>query len=190
MTKKSKSTTFNINANILVLISYLGGLLLTWIRNACYFAWAIPLIVYLTEEKNKFIKHQSAQATFLYLLTSLVSIISYLLLILVSPNNYNNIYSLIVGGNFIIIAALSIIISAIKIIVTIFTVVAIIKTWNYQEYEIPYLNKLLPKFIKYLEIIDGKKIDKEEPKQTTKENKNKEQKPKIKRNKIHKNTRT
>ena len=188
MAKKSKSTTFNIDANILVLIAYLGGLLFTWIRNACYFAWAIPLIIYLTEEKNKFIKKQSAQATLLYLLTSLISIISYLLLILVSPDNYNNIYSLIVGGNFIIIAALSIVISVIKIIVTIFTVVAIIKTWNYQDYEIPYLNKILPTFIKYLEIIDGKKTNKEEEKENSKDTKSSPKTTKIKRNKIRKST--
>ena len=181
MTKKSKSTTFNINANILVLIAYAGGLLLTWIQTACYFAWGIPLIIYLTEEKNKFIKKQSSQATLLFLITSIISIISYLLLILVSPDNYNNIYSLIVGGNFIIIAALSVIISAVKIVVTIFTIVAIIKTWHYQDYEIPYLNKILPTFTKYLEIIDGKKNS---PEEKSKANNSK----KIKRNKIHKNT--
>lgn len=177
--KKSKSTTFNIDANILVLISYLGGLIFTWIQTACYFAWAIPLIIYLTEEKNKFIKKQSAQATLIFLLTSIISILSYLLLLLISPNNYNNIYSLIVSGNLILIATISLLVSIVKIVVTIFTVVALIKTWNYQDYEIPYLDKILPTFIKYLEKIDGKRS-------TEEENNKKTKKSEIKRGKIHK----
>lgn len=179
MTKKTKSNTFNINANIIVLTSYLGGLLFTWIQTACYFAWAIPLIIYLTEDKNKFIKKQSAQATLLYLLTSLISIVSYFLLLIVSPNNYDNIYSIIVGGNLILIVALSIIISTLKITVTVFTIVALIKTWNYQDYEFPYLNKILPIFINFLENIDGKKLDKLDKEET------KSKRRKIKRSKIY-----
>ena len=56
--KQNKSSFLNLDANITILIAYLGGLVLKWLETSCYFAWAIPLIIYLIETKNEFVKKQ------------------------------------------------------------------------------------------------------------------------------------
>lgn len=187
----NKSSFFNINANIVVLIAYLGGLIFKWIDTACYFAWAIPLIIYLVESKNKFIKKQSAQATLLYLVSSILSIIVYILLTIFAPSETKDIYNMIITGSLLLIAVIALISTLIAITITIFGVVAMIKTYNYEDYEIPYLSKYLSKFIKYLELLEGKtKKNKKKESCSCKECncKEKEQEPtkKYKRVKPHK----
>ena len=154
--KKNKSSVLNLDANIVVLIAYLGGLIFKWLDTACYFAWAIPLIIYLIESKNKFVKRQSAQATLLYLVGSILSIIIYLLLIIFAPNENANIYNMIITGSLLLLGLISLLATIVAVTITIFAVVAIIKTYNYEDYNIPYLSKFLDKFIYYLEVLEGK----------------------------------
>lgn len=164
MTKQNKSTPFNIDANIIVLISYLGGLILMWIPTICYFAWIIPLIIYLTESQNKYIKKEASQSLFIYIGTSILSLIAYILLLIFSPNDYSHIYNLLASGSLIIIFLISLIVSIVKIIVSYFILIASLKAWNYKSYKIPYIQEYLKKFRKYLNKIDNKDI-KEAPNQ-------------------------
>lgn len=187
--KQNKSSFFNLNANIVVLIAYLGGLLFKWLDNACYFAWAIPLIIYLIETKNEFVKKQSAQATLLYLANTILSILAYILLYIFIPKDNIDIYNMIITGSLFFVAIISIISSAIAITITIFAIVATIKTYNYEDYEIPYLSKYLSKFREILEILEGKNKKRKSSKDCTCENchcqKNKPNR-KVKSHKIRK----
>lgn len=153
---KKKSSIFNLNANIVILIAYLGGLLFKWLHVACYFAWAIPLIIYLIENKNEFVKKQSAQATLLFLISSIISGLVYFLLIIFAPTETTDIYNMIVTGSILLLGVLSLLSTIVSIAITVFAVVATVKTYNYEDYNIPYLSKYLDKFRSYLEILEGK----------------------------------
>ncbi len=158
-----KSSILNLDANIVVLIAYLGGLVFRWLHILCYLAWIIPLIIYLCESKNEFVKKQSAQATLLYLVSSLLSVAVYMLLIIFAPSKSQDIYNMIITGSLFLVGVISILATIIAITITIFGIVAIVKTYNYEDYEIPYLSKYLSKFRSYLEILEGKNKQKAEP---------------------------
>lgn len=160
---KKKSSILNLDANIVVLIAYLGGLVFRWLHILCYLAWIIPLIIYLCESKNEFVKKQSAQATLLYLVSSLLSVAVYILLIIFAPSKSQDIYNMIITGSLFLVGVISILATIIAITITIFGIVAIVKTYNYEDYEIPYLSKYLSKFRNYLEVLEGKNKKKEEP---------------------------
>lgn len=155
--KSNKSSVFNLDANIVILIAYIGGLIFKWLDTACYFAWAIPLIIYLIESKNEFVKKQSAQAILLYLISSLLSILTYLLLTIFAPNETQDIYSMIITGSLFLIGLVSILSTVVSVIITVFAIVATVKTYNYEDYDIPYLSNYLDKFREYLEKLEGKK---------------------------------
>jgi len=104
----NKSSIFNLNANIIILIAYLGGLIFKWLDTACYFAWAIPLIIYLVESKNEFVKKQSSQATFLFLISSLLSGLVYLMLLIFAPDKTQDIYNMIITGSLFLVGVVSI----------------------------------------------------------------------------------
>ncbi len=157
-----KSSILNLDANIVVLIAYLGGLVFRWLHILCYLAWIIPLIIYLCESKNEFVKKQSAQATLLYLVSSLLSVAVYILLIIFAPSETQDIYNMIITGSLFLVGVISILATIIAITITIFGIVAIVKTYNYEDYEIPYLSKYLSKFRSYLEVLEGKNKQKEE----------------------------
>lgn len=158
-----KSSILNLDANIVVLIAYLGGLVFRWLHILCYLAWIIPLIIYLCESKNEFVKKQSAQATLLYFVSSLLSVAVYVFLIIFAPSETQDIYNMIITGSLFLVGVISILATIIAITITIFGIVAIIKTYNYEDYEIPYLSKYLSKFRNYLEVLEGKNKQKEEP---------------------------
>ncbi len=157
---KQKSSVFNLDANIVVMIAYLGGLIFRWTNIACYFAWAIPLIIYLIESKNEFVKKQSAQATLLYLISSVLSILIYIFLIIFAPSETADIYNMIITGSLLLIGLVSLLATIIAIAIAIFAIVAIVKTYNYEDYNIPYLSRYLDKFRKYLELLEGKNKNK------------------------------
>lgn len=149
--KKSKSTILGINANIITLIAYIGGLILMWIPTICYFAWIIPFLVYLTETENKFIKNHASQGIFVYLGTSIISVSVYIFLKLFSvPIDFKQIYNILASGSLIIILLISLSVSVLKIIVSFYVCIAAIKSWNYEKYDIPYIKKHLKKFRKIL----------------------------------------
>lgn len=149
--KKSKSTILGINANIITAVAYIGGLILMWIPTICYFAWIIPFLIYLIETENKFIKNHASQGIFVYLGTSIISIGVYIFLKLFSvPIDFNQIYNILASGSLIIILLISLSVSILKIVVSFYICIATIKSWNYEEYDIPYIKKYLKKFRKFL----------------------------------------
>lgn len=160
--QEKKSTPFNINANIIVLISYLGGLILMWIPTICYIAWILPFLIYITETKNKYIKDQSSQALFIYLLTALLSLIVYIFLVLFSTSiNFDHIYNILASGSLIIILLISLFVSLVKIVTSFFICIASIKSWNYENYEISYLKPYLKIFRKLLTKLENRSYTEE-----------------------------
>ena len=147
---KQKSSILKLPANIIIIIAYLSGLILKWNNITCYFAWIIPLIIYLIE-KNEYVKKQVSQATLLFLINSLCSILSFIILLIFVPKSSINIYDMIITGSLLMIGLCSILSLLISVFVTVYSVIASIKTYNYNDYNIPYLSNYLDYFRIYLD---------------------------------------
>ena len=145
--KNKKSSISGIDANIIVLACYLLTLLLSWFNEIRYLAWLFPMIIYIIERKSEFVKKHSAQATILFGLYAIFSLIYTIVFIILFPEvNVFNVDLSNFAGYLLLLSSLSAFSIAILVVVTILSVIAVSKTWHYEEYNIPLINKLVPKF--------------------------------------------
>ena len=162
--KDNKSSISGIDANIIVLIGYLGGLFLTWIININYFAWILPLIIYIIEKKSEFVKDQMAQATILYILVSIITLIFNLIWIIMFPTSYNiglNLNNF--SGSTLVVSTMNILSVTITILITLVVIITSMKIWYYENYKMPVIGFFVPSFRNLLDkIISNKKNNNEE----------------------------
>lgn len=161
--KDNKSSISGIDANIIVLIGYSGGLFLTWIININYFAWILPLVIYIIEKKSEFVKDQMAQATILYILVSIITLIFNLIWIIMFPTSYNvglNLNNF--SGSTLVVSTMNILSVTITILITLVVVIASMKIWYYENYKMPVIGFFVPSFRNLLDkIISNKKKNNE-----------------------------
>lgn len=161
--KDNKSSIFGIEGNVIVLVGYLGGLFLSWIIGINYFAWLLPLILYIIEMKNEFIKEQMAQATVLYIFVSIIMSIFNLIWIIMFPESYKlglNLENF--SGSTLIVSTMNILSVTITIIITLIVINTSMKTWYYENYKIPIIRFFVPKFRSLLfKVITNSKTNKE-----------------------------
>lgn len=161
--KDNKSSILGIEGNVIVLVGYLGGLFLSWIIGINYFAWLLPLILYIIEKKNEFIKEQMAQATILYIFVSIIMLIFNLIWIIMFPDSYKlglNLENF--SGSTLIVSTMNILSVTITIIITLIVINTSMKTWYYENYKIPIIRFFVPKFRSLLfKVITNSKTNKE-----------------------------
>lgn len=161
--KDNKSSILGIEGNVIVLVGYLGGLFLSWIIGINYFAWLLPLILYIIEKKNEFIKEQMAQATILYIFVSIIILIFNLIWIVMFPESYKlglNLENF--SGSILIVSTMNILSVTITIIITLIVINTSMKTWYYENYKIPIIRFFVPKFRSLLfKVITNSKTNKE-----------------------------
>ena len=161
--KDNKSSILGIEGNVIVLVGYLGGLFLSWIIGINYFAWLLPLILYIIEKKNEFIKEQMAQATILYIFVSIIILIFNLIWIVMFPESYKlglNLENF--SGSTLIVSTMNILSVTITIIITLIVINTSMKTWCYENYKIPIIRFFVPKFRSLLfKVITNSKTNKE-----------------------------
>ena len=161
--KDNKSSILGIEGNAIVLVGYLGGLFLSWIIGINYFAWLLPLILYIIEKKNEFIKEQMAQATILYIFVSIIMLIFNLIWIIMFPDSYKlglNLENF--SGSTLIVSTMNILSVTITIIITLIVINTSMKIWYYENYKIPIIRFFAPKFRSLLsKVMKNSKTNKE-----------------------------
>lgn len=161
--KDNKSSILGIEGNVIVLVGYLGGLFLSWIIGINYFAWLLPLILYIIEKKNEFIKEQMAQATILYIFVSIIMLIFNLIWIIMFPDSYKlglNLENF--SGSTLIVSTMNILSVTITIIITLIVINTSMKIWYYENYKIPIIRFFAPKFRSLLsKVMKNSKTNKE-----------------------------
>lgn len=58
----AKSSIFGLHTNVLSALVYVVPALFAWIPVIGYFAWIIPMLVFMTERKSNFVRFSAAQA--------------------------------------------------------------------------------------------------------------------------------
>lgn len=188
--KDNKSSILGIEGNVIVLVGYLGGLFLSWIIGINYFAWLLPLILYIIEKKNEFIKEQMAQATVLYIFVSIIMLIFNLIWIIMFPGSYKlglNLENF--SGSTLIVSTMNILSVTIAIIITLIVINTSMKTWYYENYKIPIIRFFVPKFRSLLSKVmknsktNKEKVEEEKQEEIKEEEKKNEEGVKIEENK-------
>ena len=152
--KDNKSSINEIDANIVVLVGYLGGLFLSWITSINYFAWLFPLVIYIAEKKSEYVKEQMAQATILYIVTSVITIIFNLVWIIVFPRSYNvglNLNNF--SGSTLVVSTMNILSITITVLISLVVIITSMKTWYYENYKIPFIGLFISPFRNFIDKI-------------------------------------
>ena len=146
----SVSKIGGIDAKYAILIAYFGAVVLGFISGAQYVAWLVPLIVYFVDKENKFIAFHAMQAFLLEIVASIVYIIFGIIVFATAAGvtaaaMSGNIYGLGAGAGAII--ATTAIAAIIGIVVLIFAIIAAVKGYGYEIYEIPLVGKQAEKIV-------------------------------------------
>lgn len=152
-----KSSIGGIETNIVVLVCYLGALLLAWFNDTKFLAWLLPLIIYIVERDNEFIKKHSAQATVLYFNYSFICLV--IMFASISMFNISNIFTMNLenfSGSLLLASTLSMVALLLLIIVTILTAIVASKVWHYEDYDIPFVKHFVKSFRRFIDkLIDN-----------------------------------
>ncbi len=126
----------DLDANLVMLIAYFGAVIVSFIPGISILAWAVPLVVYFVEKDSKYVKFHAMQSLLLEAIGVAVSIIIGIL--------FTTIFTLILfsgsgTGAFGLVGLTGIIAIIVPIVLFIFSIVAAIKSWNYECYKIPVI---------------------------------------------------
>jgi uncharacterized membrane protein len=152
-----KSSIGNIDSNILLIGMNVLSLTLYLLPVVRYFAWGIPLLIYLLENKNGFIRKQAAQAMMLFIIGSLFSAIIYLLRMILVPVTYIQYVDInLVGVNSFLLGLVNIFSLIVMVTIFTFSIIDMIRVYNYYDYSIPILGEYIVLFRSLLDKIVGK----------------------------------
>ena len=147
-----KSSISGIDANIVVLVCYLGALILSLFSDVKFIAWLLPLIIYIIEKSSEFVKKHAAQSTLLFATFSVVSmIISAIGLIGLKNTNIHNFDLTNFAGSILLVLIINILSIASLVVVIVFAIICTSKTYSYQDYDIPVIKNYLPKFRNFMD---------------------------------------
>ena len=162
-----KSSLGGIDANIVVLICYLGALLLAWFGDTKFLAWLVPLVIYIIERDNEFVKKHAAQASVLYFGYSMVSLI--IMFMAISMFNITDIFSMNLdnfSGSLLMASTLSMFAMLVLVVVTILTAIVASKVWHYEDYDIPFVKLFVKSFRKFMDKLMNNNQNKKEENNT------------------------
>ncbi len=119
-----KSTLGNIDANVMALIVYIAPLVLCRLHFIGSIAWICPLVIFLIEKDSKLVRFHSLQSLALYVITSILFSVAGII------------------PFFGVILCLGISLASLII-----TILMIIKAYNYEQFELPYIGKFISNLI-------------------------------------------
>lgn len=166
--KPHKSSIGNVDANIMAIITYIGGSVIAFIPGLYYFSWAVPLVIYIIEKKSDFVRKNAIQSLSLQIISSLIMFVLYVIIGGIIRNSYSGNPWSYVSGIYSGIALVGTIATIISLIFAVVAIIAIINAYNYREYSIPFIGKTNSFIEKTLNMLvnkinpaDEKKKDKE-----------------------------
>lgn len=119
MKHQKHESSLGLDANIATLIVWFGGTVVSWINSIAFLAFAVPFIIFFLEKKSPLVKQHALQAIALFIASSIASLV-----FLLNP---------LLWLFFWIIPLVNFIIS----------ILAAIKGYNYEEYELPLIQPLV-----------------------------------------------
>lgn len=142
-----KSTIGGLDANVVALFTYLSSIILSFIPFLEYIAWLAPLIFFLVEKQSPFVRYHSMQAFIINLFGLAVNVVVGVIIggILMASFYTGGYYGAIGGG--IVSVIISIIVYSVLIVIAVFEIIAMVKAYRYEEYEMPIIGRLAHKMV-------------------------------------------
>ncbi len=137
--KKHQSSIANVDANIMALLTYIGGAILAFVPGLKFFSWAVPLVIYFLEKKSDFVKKHAVQSISLNIVSSIFMFIIVIVLGGIISSFSNPYYY---GSGLAGLALVGLLSTILGIVVLIVVIIASVKAYNYKSYTIPLLGKL------------------------------------------------
>lgn len=135
-----KSSIANLDANLVALLSYLVTSLCLMIPALGYVAWIVPLVVFLLENKSMFVKKHAVQSLVIHILSAVVSLVLRVII--------GGLLGLLFFGPFTkvsigIIGLFGIMSTVFAIAVIVFSILAMIRAYQYVDYDIPIIGPIV-----------------------------------------------
>ncbi len=122
------SSIVSTDANIIAMVAYISSAVLSFIPGVRYVAWVAPLVFFFIEKNSGFVKFHAMQA---FVLNIFGAILGFLVAVSLGMGAFGPVsgISLLIG-----------------LVILIFGVMAIIKSYRWEEYHIPLVGKIAEKY--------------------------------------------
>ena len=124
-----KSSIGGIDANLMVLIAYLGSAVLAFIPIVQYVAFLLPLVLFFLEKESPFVRFHAMQSFILYICCDVLMIV----LSIISTIALAGLSLASLG----VVSVLGILILVVQILYAVLCVLAVLKAWKYETFRIP-----------------------------------------------------
>ncbi len=134
-----KSSLFDLNANIVILIVWWGASLINFFTHIKFLSFIIPLIFLLLEKKSPLVREHAGQALALNILSSLVAF-GVTLIGVISTG-----MAIVLGSGKILLALAALLgffAIVLSIAILVFSIIATVKGWSWEELNIPILGPI------------------------------------------------
>ncbi|KAB3531098.1 DUF4870 domain-containing protein [Alkaliphilus serpentinus] len=150
-TVEPHKSSLGMDANIAVLITYLGGVVIGWLPAIGYVSWLVPLIIFILEKESDFVRFHSMQSLILNAVGALLGLIIVIFSGAIATTFF---YSPAAGLGFL--GILSLLTTIISIVILVFAILAVINGFKYKEYKIPVIGNLAEKLSVKFKGVTGK----------------------------------
>jgi uncharacterized membrane protein len=139
-----KSSIGNVDANLMALIAYGAAIVVIFIPGIKIISWLAPIVIYILEKDSHFVKFHSMQA---FLINVIGIAFNIIILMIIGGSIGMLFFRPIYYGALGTIVLVGIITAIVAIVITIFEIIAMIKCYQYKEYEIPLIGTLTRKIV-------------------------------------------
>ncbi len=163
-----KSSILDMDANVLSFVLYLIISVIGFLPFSNYVIFAIPLIIYVLENKSNFVKQNALQAFVISFGASILYVVCIIISIIARPW-CNSDLSRCFGSPIIhkMFGAFGSIRWMIAGFIFVICLVLALRSYNYEEYELNYIDKIIKKVGKFLNKLLGvKPIEEPKPKKS------------------------
>ena len=136
-------SSLGMDANIAVLIAYLGGVVVGWIPGIRYVAFLVPLVVFILEKESKFVRFHAMQSFALNILGLVLGLLFTLVTTIISGSiAYSS-----PGTAFALISAMGVLGIIVSLAILVLAIIAVVNGFQYKEYHLPVLGNLAEKLV-------------------------------------------
>lgn len=138
-----KSSLGSMDANLMAVIAYVGGAILSLIPYLGFVAWLVPLVIFFMEKNSIFVKFHAMQSFLLNVVGAILAILIAIIsgIALAAAGTVDGAFAAL--GTIAVIGVLGTIIT---LIILVFAIIAIVNAYGYKLYKIPVVGNFAEKF--------------------------------------------
>lgn len=137
-------SSLGLDANLVMLIAYFGGALLSFFPVVRYVSFAVPIVLFFIEKASPYVKFHAAQAIMLQVISAVFSIVVAIITgIATACAATLNLSATL--GLLAVVGILSVLSYIVSIVLLVFEIICVVKSWKYESYKMPVVGGLAEK---------------------------------------------